>query len=76
MNGPLPVNIEKGLRLSYKLANEGKINKRNIPYNPFITFILMDYLDSYLSWLPWKLQRWLYRMGSNLAGILGYKEKI
>ena len=71
-----PVNIEKGLRLSYKLAQDGKINSRNIPSNPFHSFILMDYFDAYFPWFPWKIQKWLFRMGSNLAGLLGYKKNL
>lgn len=68
-----PLNIEKGLRLTYKLSEEGKINKRNIPYNPFYTLILMDYFDSYFSFLPWKLQKFLFRQGANFARFFGYK---
>jgi len=68
-----PKNIEKGLRLTYKLSQEGKINKRNIPNNPFYTLILMDYFDSYFDFIPWKLQRFLFRQGANLAKVFGYK---
>lgn len=68
-----PINIEKGLRLTYKLSQEGKINKKNIPYNPFYTLILMDYFDSYFSFLPWKLQKFMYRQGSKFARFMGYK---
>ena len=67
-----PVNIEKGLRLTYKLSEEGKINKRNIPHNPFYTLILMDYFDSYFQFIPWRLQKFLFRQGANLARIFGY----
>lgn len=68
-----PVNIEKGLRLTYKLSSEGKINKRNIPYNPFYTLILMDYFDSYFNFIPWKVQKFLFRSSANLARFFGYK---
>lgn len=55
-----PKNIEKGLRLTYALSEEGKINKRNIPKNPFHTLILMDYFDSYFAYIPWKVQQFLF----------------
>ena len=67
-----PKNIEKGLRLTYKLSQEGKLSKRNIPLNPFYTFILMDYVDSYFSFVPWRLQRFLFKAGSSLSRIFGY----
>lgn len=62
-----PINIEKGLRLTYELSQQGKINRRNIPYNPFYTLILMDYFDSYFAFIPWKLQKFLYRQGAKVA---------
>ena len=68
-----PVNIEKGIRLTYKLAEEGKVNKRNIPYNPMYSLILMEYFDSYFAVIPWKLQRLLFRSGAKFARLLGYK---
>ena len=68
-----PVNIEKGLRLTYKLSEEGKINKRNIPHNPFYTLILMDWFDSYFAFIPWKLQKFLFRQGANFAKLFGYR---
>ena len=68
-----PINIEKGLRLTYRLSKEGKISKKNIPYNPFYTLILMDYFDSYFSFVPWKLQKFLFRQGANFARLFGYK---
>ena len=68
-----PKNIEKGLRLTYKLSAEGKINKKNIPYNPFYILILMDYFDSYFNKIPWKLQKFLFHQGANLARLFGYK---
>jgi len=68
-----PKNIEKGLRLTYQLSQEGKISKKNIPYNPFYTLILMDYFDSYFAFVPWKLQRFLFRQGANFARLFGYK---
>ncbi len=68
-----PKNIEKGLRLTYKLSEQGKINKKNIPHNPFHTLILMDYFDSYFSFIPWKIQRFLFRSGANFAKMFGYK---
>ena len=67
-----PINIEKGLRLTCKLSQVGKINKRNIPYNPFYTLLLMEYFDAYFSFLPWKLQKFIYRLGGKLARRLGY----
>ena len=68
-----PLNIEKGLRLTYRLSSEGKINKRNIPYNPFYTLILMDYFDSYFRFIPWRFQKFLFHLGGNFARLLGYK---
>lgn len=67
-----PKNIEKGLRLTYELSKEGKINKNNIPYNPFYTFILMDYFDSYFGVVPWRFQRFLFRTGSFFSKVFGY----
>lgn len=68
-----PKNIEKGIRLTYQLSQEGKINKNNIPYDPFYTLILMKYFDSYFSFIPWKLQQFLFTMGANFARLFGYK---
>ena len=68
-----PRNIEKGLRLTYKLSEQGKINKRNIPYNPFYTLMLMHYFDSYFSFIPWKIQKFLFSSGAKFASLLGYK---
>ena len=68
-----PKNIERGLRLTYALSEKGKINKRNIPYNPFHTFILMEYFDAYFAYVPWKLQRFFFRMGAGLSRLFGYK---
>ena len=67
-----PLNIEKGIRLTYELAKEGKVNKNNIPYNPFYTLILMNYFDSYFSFIPWKVQKYLFRQGANFAHLFGY----
>lgn len=47
-----PRNIERGLRMTYELSKEGKINKRNIPTNPFHTLILMKDFDSYFAFIP------------------------
>ncbi|MCE7992507.1 MAG: cupin domain-containing protein [Roseivirga sp.] len=69
-----PKNIERGLRLTYKLSEEGKINKKNIPHNPFYTLILMKYFDSYFSFIPWKLQQFVFAQGANFARLLGYKQ--
>ncbi len=68
-----PKNIEKGIRLTYELSKEGKINKNNIPYNPFYTLILMNYFDSYFSFVPWKFQQFLFKLGAKFANLFGYK---
>ncbi|MEO1260760.1 MAG: cupin domain-containing protein [Bacteroidota bacterium] len=68
-----PKNIEKGLRLTYQLSQQGKISKRNIPYNPFYTLILMDYFDAYFSFIPWKFQRAMFKLGAKVAHLFGYK---
>ncbi|MGH1363678.1 MAG: cupin domain-containing protein [Calditrichia bacterium] len=68
-----PINIEKGLRLTYKLSQEGKINKNNIPTNPFHTLILMNDFDSYFAIIPWKIQKFMFAQGANLARLFGYK---
>lgn len=68
-----PLNIEKGLRLTCKLSEEGKVNSSNIPYNPFYTLILMDYFDAYFSFIPWKIQRLLFRKGAKFAQLFGYE---
>ncbi|NNE15324.1 MAG: cupin domain-containing protein [Saprospiraceae bacterium] len=67
-----PRNIEKGLRMMYALASQGKVNTSNIPKNPFHILIMMDYIDSYFAYVPWKLQRFLLKIGSKLARSLGY----
>jgi quercetin dioxygenase-like cupin family protein len=68
-----PRNIEKGIRLTYQLSQEGKINKNNIPYNPFYTLLLMNYFDAYFRFIPWKFQKALFALGANLAKMFGYK---
>ncbi len=68
-----PINIEKGFRLTCQLSKEGKINKRNIPYNLFYTLILMDYFDAYFSFLPWGLQKVIFRLGAKTARLFGYQ---
>ncbi|MCB0643689.1 MAG: cupin domain-containing protein [Phaeodactylibacter sp.] len=68
-----PVDIEKGIRMTYQLSKAGKINKRNIPYNPFYSLLLMHYFDSYFRFIPWKLQQFLFRQGASLARFFGYK---
>lgn len=68
-----PKNIEKGIRLTYSLSQEGKINKNNIPYNPFYTLLLMSYFDSYFQVIPWKLQKFLFSMGAKFANLFGYR---
>jgi quercetin dioxygenase-like cupin family protein len=65
--------IEKGLRYTYELAQRGKLNKRNIPYNPFYSFILMSYVDSYFVGIPWKFQKAIWLFGAKLSRLLGYK---
>lgn len=67
-----PRNIEKGIRLTYRLSQEGKINKNNIPYNPFYTLLLMSYFDSYFQFIPWKVQKFFFSMGGKLAKLFGY----
>ena len=69
-----PVNIEKGLRLTYRLSAEGKINPQNIPYNPFYTLILMDYFDSYFQFIPWKFQKFLFNLGARFANLFIRRE--
>ena len=68
-----PINIEKGLRLTYKLSQEGKINKKYIPHNQFYTLILMEYFDSYFSFLPWKFQKFIFTKGASFARMFGYQ---
>ena len=68
-----PRKIEKGIRTTYALSQEGKVTKRNIPRNVFVTLILMEEFDSYLSFLPWKFQRILFRLGAGLARLMGYR---
>ena len=68
-----PRNIEKGLRLTYKLSQEGKINKKNIPYNPFHTLILMEYFDSYFQFIPFGFQKAMFKLGARTARFFGYK---
>ena len=69
-----PKNIEKGIRLTYKLSEAGKINKRNIPYNPFYTLLLMKHFDSYFRIIPWKVQKFVFSLGAKFANLLGYKD--
>ncbi len=62
-----PKNIEKGLRLTYKLSEQGRISKNNIPFSPFYTLILMDYFDSYFRFIPWKFQKAIFGLGARFA---------
>ncbi len=71
-----PRNIEKGLRLTYKLSQQGKVNRNNLPFNPFYTLLLMSYFDSYFRLIPWKLQRFLFMQGGKLAMFLGYTDEL
>ena len=66
-----PRNIEKGIRLTYLLSKEGKVNKRNIPHNPFYTLLLMNDFDSYFQYIPWKLQRFLFSLGAKFCSVVG-----
>ncbi|EDP70733.1 Cupin 2, conserved barrel [Flavobacteriales bacterium ALC-1] len=68
-----PRDIEKGIRKTYELADKGKINKRNIPYNPFYSLILMKQFDSYFHYIPWKFQRLVFNFGARIALMFGYK---
>ena len=68
-----PRNIERGIRMTYKLADKGKINKRNIPFNPFYSLLLMKQFDSYFPYIPWKLQRLVFNFGAKIASMLGFK---
>ena len=68
-----PRNVEKGLRVMYELASEGKVSKSNIPHNPFYTLILMSYIDSYFAFIPWKFQRFMFKAGAKLSMLLGYR---
>ena len=69
-----PKNIERGIRLTYRLSEKGKINKRNIPYNPFYTLILIKYFDSYFRIIPWKWQKFAFSLGAKFALMLGYND--
>lgn len=68
-----PKNIEKGIRLTYSLSEKGRINKKNIPHNPFHTLVLMHYFDAYFSVIPWKIQKFLFYLGAKMAQLFGYK---
>lgn len=68
-----PRNIERGIRMTYELSKEGKINKKNIPHNPFYTLVLMYYFDSYFAIIPWKFQRFMFWLGAKFAQFFGYK---
>lgn len=67
-----PRKIEEGLRLTYQLSQEGKVNKNNLPNNPFYTLVLMDCFDSYFAFIPWKLQRLFFKSGARFAKLFGY----
>lgn len=67
-----PRNIERGFRLNCQLAAAGRVNERNIPTNLFETLILMEWFDSYFTFLPWKFQRLMFKGGAALAHLLGY----
>lgn len=71
-----PVDIEKGLRYNYYLAQKGKVYKNNIPRNLFHSFILMNYVDSYFKGIPWKLQKKVWILGAKIAKVLGYKDPL
>ena len=68
-----PKNIEKGIRMTYKLSQLDKINKKNIPYNPFYSLMLMKYFDAYFAIIPWKFQKLIFNIGAKAASLLGYK---
>ncbi len=68
-----PRNIEKGIRKTYELSKLGKINKNNIPYNPFYSMLLMKDFDAYFPIVPWKFQRLLFNIGAKFANLFGYK---
>ncbi len=68
-----PKNIERGLRLTYALSNAGKVNKRNIPYNPLHIVVLMHYVDSYFAFFPWRIQKALLWVGAKFAGLFGIR---
>ena len=69
-----PRNIEKALRMTYKLSEQGKINSKNLPKNPMYTLLLMGYFDSYIPIIPWKIQRFIFKMGSSLARSFGFND--
>ena len=68
-----PKQIEKGIRRTYQLAQQGKINKKNIPHNPFYTLVLMKDFDAYFAIIPWKIQKFIFSFGAKFAALFGYK---
>ncbi|MBO6517239.1 MAG: hypothetical protein JJ975_11875 [Bacteroidia bacterium] len=52
-----PKEIENSIRITYALSKFNKVNKRNIPKNPWITLILMYHFESYFRYVPWRLQK-------------------
>ena len=67
-----PRNIERGIRLTYKLSQDGAVNERNIPKNPLVTLLLMSWFDSYFPIIPWRLQRVGFGFGASIARLFGY----
>lgn len=70
-----PRNIERGIRLTYQLSQEGKVSKRNVPSNPWVTLLLMHWFDSYFPWIPWRIQQVGFGLGAALARALGYPKE-
>jgi len=68
-----PKNIEKGIRLTYQLSKLGRVNKNNIPTNPFYLLLLMNYFDAYFNFIPWKFQKFMFLKGAQLARLFGYR---
>lgn len=68
-----PKNIEKGIRMTYELSQLGKVNKKNVPYNPFYSLLLMKHFDAYFALVPWRFQKSIFSLGAKLASLLGYK---
>lgn len=52
--------FEACLRVAYGLAMDGKVNKKGIPKKLGHLAVLLELGESYLTFLPHKLQVWLY----------------
>jgi quercetin dioxygenase-like cupin family protein len=65
-------NLEAVIEALSGMAQEGKLNRRAMPTNPFRLAQLATFSDTYLAGIPLWLQGPLLALGSALGRLLGY----